>query len=171
MTIFNHLNAPLINGKINGLADWNQDWRSEYLLKNKSSFIIGIRNNVSVCQSIINELNLDFYSVTPINNSIAEHGVQNSSPIIERININNIFSNAIASTRPTITILETAVASSSTADSTNELVIQTQSIYNNRNFSIIDNTLIWPRSPGREMLNYNSNVLYCLINGLSPSTY
>jgi len=53
----------------------------------------------------------------------------------------------------------------------NSLVIQTQSLYNNRNFSIIDNVLIGPRSPGREILNYNSNVLYCLINGISPSTY
>jgi hypothetical protein len=66
--------------------------------------------------------------------------------------------------------MDTATSVSS-ASSQHTLVIQTQSIYNNRNFSIVDNTLIWPRSPGREMLNYNSNVLYCLINGLSPSTY
>jgi hypothetical protein len=66
--------------------------------------------------------------------------------------------------------MDTATSVSS-ASSQHTLVIQTQSIYNNRNFSIVDSVLIGPRSPGREILNYNSNVLYCLINGLSPSTY
>ncbi len=163
MDRFNYLKAPLLNEKVNGLVEFNLDWRSECLLKNKSSFLIGIRNKLSVYQSIINELNLDFQSIPSRGNSL------HSSPIIERININNIFSNAIASTRPTISIIDTA--GSSSIDSTNSLVINTQSIFSNRNYSIIDNTLIWPRSPGREVLNYNSNVLYCLINGLSPTTY
>lgn len=161
MGTFNFLKAPFINDKVDGLAEFNHDWRSEYLIKNKSSFIIGIRNKLSVYQSIINELNLDFHSVNSVNNS---HVMQNSSPIIERINLNNVFSNAIASTRPSINIVDSI-------NTSNSLVINTQSIHSNRNYSIIDNTLIWPRSPGRELLNYNSNVLYCLINGLSPSTY
>jgi hypothetical protein len=107
---------------------------------------------------------MDFQTKT---NTFATLSSSHSSPLIERVNINNIFSNAIASTRPTISIVDT------TSSSHNSLVIQTQSLYNNRNFSIIDSTLVGPgpRSPAREILNYNSNVLYCLINGLSPSTY
>ena len=158
MGTFNFLKAPFINDKVYGLAEFNCDWRSEYLLKNKRTFIIGIRNKLYVYESIINELNLDFHNINSVNSSL------HSSPIIERININNVFSNAIASTRPSINIVDNISYS-------NSLVINTQSIHGNRNYSIIDNTLIWPRSPGRELLNYNSNVLYCLVNGLSPSTY
>jgi hypothetical protein len=119
-------------------------------------------NRLGIYQSIINEINLDFRS----NNALPALNSTHSSPIIERVNLNNIFANAIASTRPTISIVDTT-----TSASNNSLVIQTQSIYNNRNYSIVDSLLMGPRSPGREILNYNSNVLYCLINGLSPSTY
>jgi hypothetical protein len=149
-----------ISHKVSGLVDFNQEWRSIYVLKNKTSFIINFpsKPELSIYQSIINQLNLDFHSALPINNSL------HSSPIIERVNINTLFSNAIASTRPTINIVDNV-------SSNNSLVINTQSIYGNKNYSIIDNVFIEPRSPGREILNYNSNVLYCLINGLSPSTY
>ena len=108
---------------------------------------------------------MDFQSKT---NAFSTLHSSYSSPLIERVNINSIFSNAIASTRPSITIVDNF---SSNTTTTTSLVINTQSITSNRNYSIIDNTLIWPRSPGRELLNYNSNVLYCLINGISPSTY
>ena len=168
--IFNYIKTPISN-KVNGLIDYNTEWRSIYLLKNKNSFIsFGAQQEpyfsyrLGIYESIINEINLDFRSNT---NILSALNSTHSSPIIERININNIFSNAIASTRPTISIVDTATS----ASSNNSLVIQTQSIYNNRNYSIVDSLLMGPRSPGRELLNYNSNVLYCLINGISPSTY
>jgi hypothetical protein len=80
-----------------------------------------------------------------------------SSPIIERVNINNIFSNAIASTN---------IAN----DSTNSLGIQGIN-YNSRNSLIVDNLLMNTKVKTTELLNYQSNILYCLINGLSPSIY
>jgi hypothetical protein len=79
-----------------------------------------------------------------------------SSPIIERVNINNIFSNALSS----INIVN---------DTTNPLGIQ--GINNNRNFVVIDSALINTRLRTTELLNYQSNVLYCVINKLSPSLY
>lgn len=165
--IFNYIKRPISN-KVNGLIDYNGEWRSIYLLKNKTSFInSGAQQEpssyrIGIYQAIINEINLDFRSNT---NALSALNSTHPSPIIERVNINNIFSNAIASTRPTINIVDTG-----TSASHNSLVIQTQNI-NNRYFSVVDNFLMGPRSPGREILNYNSNVLYCLINGLSPSTY
>jgi len=163
--IFNYLGESLASQKVEGLVEFNQEWRSVNLLKNKSFFIKDFPFTLKsgIYQSIINEINWDFQSKT---NAFSTLHSSYSSPLIERVNINNIFSNAIASTRPSITIVDNF-----STDSTTSLVINTQSISNNRNYSIIDNTLIWPRSPGRELLNYNSNVLYCLINGISPSTY
>ena len=160
--IFGCLKIP-ITDKVKGLVEFNKEWRSVCLLKNKTSFINGFSSKAeySIYQSIINSINLDFHTNS---NNFATLNSSHSSPLIERVNINNIFSNAIASTRPTISIVDTVT-------SHNSLVIQTQSIHNYRNFSIIDSALIGPRSPGRELLNYNSNVLYCIINGISPSTY
>ena len=160
--IFNCIKTP-VSDKVNGLVEFNKEWRSIYVLKNKTSFINNFpsKPELGVYQSIINEINLDFYTKT---NAFSTLNSTHSSPLIERVNINSIFSNAIASTRPSINIVDSI-------NTSNSLVINTQSIHSNRNYSILDNTLIWPRSPGRELLNYNSNVLYCLINGLSPSTY
>lgn len=160
--IFHYIKRP-VSDRVNGLVEYNMEWRSVYVLKNKTSFIINITSKpeLGVYQSIINEISLDFHTKT---SNFSTFNSTHSSPLIERVNINNIFSNAIASTRPSINIEDNISYS-------NSLVINTQSIHSNRNFSLIDNTLIWPRSPGKELLNYNSNVLYCLINGLSPSTY
>lgn len=155
--IFNYIAMPISN-EINGLVEFNQEWKSVCVLKNKTSFIHNLPHKfeIGLYQSIVNEINLDFQTKT------VSFPTLNSSPILEKVNINNIFSNAIESTRPTISIVDNA-------NPNNSLVIQTQNLH--RKFSIVDNLLIGPGSPRRELLNYNSNVLFCLINGLSPSTY
>ena len=109
---------------------------------------------LGVYQSIINEINLDFN----VKRTEAFSGLNSSysSPIIERVNINNIFSNALAS-------------SSNINDNANSLGIH--GINYNRNSIIVDNGLNSTRIKTTELLNYQSNILYCLINGLSPSLY
>jgi|GEM_PF-1996413 hypothetical protein len=104
----------------------------------------------------MNEINLDFNAkgtgtFSGINSSY-------SSPIIERININNIFSNAISSTNTHNSI-------------PNSLGIHGIDYSSNRNSVIVDNVLMNTKVRTTELLNYNSNILYCLINGLSPSIY
>lgn len=131
-------------------------WRYEYLFNNKWTSIHNTNNELGIYQSIINQLNLDFNAKSTgtfsgINSSY-------SSPIIERVNINNIFSNAILSTN-------------TVNDPTNSLGIQGINYGSNRNFVVIDNVLMNTRLKTTELLNYQSNILYCLINGLSPSIY
>jgi hypothetical protein len=105
-------------------------------------------------KSILNEVKLDFHSM--INTS----GINSSysSPIIERININSIFSNAIASVN-------------TGNDTTNSLGIQGVNYSSNRSSVIVDSVLMNTRLKTTELLNYQSNILYCIINGLSPSLY
>ena len=120
----------------------------EWITNNNTQYQLGIY------QSIINEINLDFN----IKGAEAFSGLNSSysSPIIERVNINNIFSNALAS-------------SSNINDNANSLGIH--GINYNRNSIIVDNGLNSTRIKTTELLNYQSNILYCLINGLSPSLY
>lgn len=74
------------------------------------------------------------------------------------MNINNIFSNPILSTN---TVNEPG----------NFLGIQGLNYNSNRNSVIVDSVLMNLRLNTTELLNYQSNILYCLINGLSPSIY
>lgn len=154
--IFDYLRAPLLNNKVNGLIDFYQEWKCINILKNKSPFIVDFSapSKPQIYQSIINEINLDFRAKT---NAFPTSSSSHSSPIIERVNINNIFTNAI-----------TSMSSTDTTISGNSLRIQTQGINSNRNFFIIDN-LLYDRPSTRELLNYESNILYCMINGISPS--
>lgn len=130
-----------------------RELRYEFLFNYK--WIYDYNNEIGIYQSIINEINYDFNidtgTFSGINSSY-------SSPIIERVNINNIFSNAIAST-------------STVNDTTSSLGIQGINYGSNRNFVIVDNLLINTKLRSTELLNYQSNILYCLINGLSPSIY
>lgn len=132
-----------------------KEWRYEYIFDNKWISIYNTKKELGVYQSIINEINLDFNAkgtgtFSGINSSY-------SSPLIERVNINSIFSNAIASTNVT-------------SDMPNSLGIQGIN-YNPINSVLFDNLVINTRVRSTELLNYQSNILYCLINGLSPSIY
>jgi len=134
----------------------DKGWRYEYIFNNNWRSIQNTKNELGIYQSIINEINLDFNAkgtetFSGVNSSY-------SSPIIERVNINNIFSNAILSTN-------------TVNEPTNLLGIQGLNYNSNRNSVILDNVLTNPRLKTTELLNYQSNVLYCLINGLSPSIY
>lgn len=132
-----------------------KEWRSLYLFNNEWTSFDSTNNKLGIYQSIINEVNLDFNKGT---NTFSVVNSSYSSPIIDRVNINSIFSNAIASTN---------IAS----DTTNSLGISGTNYTSNRNFVIVDNALINTRLRTTELLNYQSNILYCIINGLSPSTY
>src|SRR5271156_6669849 len=101
----------------------------------------------------MNEINLDFH--TKGTGTLSGVNSSYSSPIIERININSIFSNAISSTNTPNSI-------------TNSLGIHGIDYSNNRNFVIVDNVLMNTKIRTTELLNYQSNILYCIINGLSP---
>jgi hypothetical protein len=121
--------------------------------KNKSLFLPPI----GVYQTIINELNIDFNNIkiVNINNSIY------SSPIVERIDLNNTFSNIAAN-----------VIQESGND--NPLGIQGLSITQSNRNSLTLNTievLSQNRLSSKELLNYQSNILYLMINGISPSIY
>lgn len=151
------LNNDLNNTKIgfNKSNFINKELRYNYF-NNKLINFNDTKSELGIYKSIMNEINLDFHTrgtgtLSGVNSSY-------SSPIIERININNIFSNAISSTNTHNSI-------------TNSLGIHGVDYSNNRNFVIVDNILINPKIRTRELLNYNSNILYCLINGLSPSLY
>jgi hypothetical protein len=155
--IFNNTKTSLISQQINGLHDFNQKWKSECILKNNNLFITSNTNNkIGIYQSIISQINLDFNTKT----SFPTINSSNPSPIIERININNIFSNAITATRNT-----------SNDIIYNSLELQTQGLHGNRNYVVVDGILMGHRPRASELLNYQSNILYCIINGLSPSTY
>lgn len=128
--------------------------RYEDIYKYRWISVYNTNEGISIYQSIINEINYDFN----VKGTEAFSGLNSSysSPIIERVNINNIFSNAIATTNIF-------------SDNANSLGIH--GISNNRNSIIIDNSLMTTRIKTTELLNYQSNILYCLINGLSPSLY
>jgi hypothetical protein len=127
-------------------------WRYEYIFNAKWTSIHKAENGLGIYQSIINTLNLDFKGAGTFSGINSYY----SSPIIERVNINSIFSNAIASTN--------------TANETlNSLGIHGINYGGNINF-VVENGLM-NRLKTTELLNYQSNILYCLINGLSPSIY
>lgn len=91
--------------------------------------------------------NLSRRSSTVFNKRISNDSV-NSTTLFNRI------------TPPSIKI--------SSFDTENIRGVETHNLYNNyRYYSVIDKALYGPKSPGRRLLNYESNILFCLINGLS----
>ena len=134
----------------------DKEWRYEYIFNNKWRSIHNTNSELGIYQSIINKINLDFNA----KGTTTFSGVNSSysSPLIDRVNINNIFSNPILSTN---TVNEPG----------NFLGIQGLNYNSNRNSVIVDSVLMNLRLNTTELLNYQSNILYCLINGLSPSIY
>jgi hypothetical protein len=155
--IFNCINSP-ITDKVKGLAEFNKEWLSVDILKNKTSFIHGFTSRPTP------GIGLGIY--IPVNE--VDTWSRNVSSIISTVNstsaiasTNTVFPDMVASTHITATAVDTITTP-------NSLVLHPTGSY--RNSSIIDNTLLGPRSPGRQILNYNSNVLYCLINGIPTPT-
>jgi hypothetical protein len=148
----NNNNIDVITYKTNFINI--KEWRFEYIFNNKWASIHNINNELGIYQSIVNAINIDFNAKGNITFSRLNSAY--SSPLIERVNINSIFSNAIAST-------------SITNEVTNSLGIQ--GINFNRNSIILGDLVINTKVKTTELLNYQSNILYCLINGLSPSIY
>ena len=131
-----------------------KNWRYEYLFKPKLTSIHNTNSELGIYKSIINEINLDFKSTGVLSGINSSY----SSPIIERANINSIFSNAISSMNTHNSI-------------PNSLGIHGIDYSSNRNFVVVGNVLMNTKLRTTELLNYQSNILYCLINGLSPSIY
>ena len=98
----------------------------------------------NIYQPIINEINLDFRT------SFSEIS---SSPVIERIDINKVFNKIIEDTTHIV-------------ESNNSLGIN-----NNRDSLKLDTFSLRDDIKNKELLNYQSNILYLLINKLSPSIY
>src|SRR5277367_6820142 len=104
----------------------------------------------------MNEVNLDFSSQGNylIMNSV--HSL-NTSPIIERIDLNSVFNNMVINTAPIVESMDNNFLS----------------INSNRNSLTLNTSidLLRGQSRNKELLNYQSNILYLLINNLSPSIY
>jgi NUMOD1 domain len=124
--------------KLSRFVEINKEWK-ERKVNAKSG----------IYQSIINEVNLDFSS-SVINTTY-------SSPIIERIDLNNVFKTLVIKTAPTMEIMDNNALSISS--NRNSLTLNTS----------ID--IFRARPINKELLNYESNILYLLINNLSPSVY
>jgi hypothetical protein len=106
----------------------------------------------------MDEANLDFSSQGNISIMNSIHSVNPiHSPIIERIDLNNVFNKMVINTAPIIESMDS-----------NSL-----SINSNRNSLTLNTSIDLLRSQSRnkELLNYQSNILYLLINNLSPSIY
>jgi len=111
-------------------------------------------------------VNLDFSSMVSnsvcfgeatARNNIVDNSLITSSPIISQANFNGI--NSVVSINPVVNFEPIY------RDYTNSL-----GIYSNRDsLTLATNDLALVKT--KELLNYQSNILYCLINGLSPSLY
>lgn len=102
------------------------------------------------------EINLDFSSqgnVTLIN---SVHSL-NSSPIIERIDLNSVFNKIVINTTPILESMDNNFLSINSH--INSLILNTSM------------DLLRGQSRNKELLNYQSNILYILINNISPSIY
>lgn len=129
-------------GKDNKFLEVNREWF--------------INAKLSIYQPIMNEVNLDFSSQGNylIMNSV--HSL-NTSPIIERIDLNSVFNNMVINTAPIVESMDNNFLS----------------INSNRNSLTLNTSidLLRGQSRNKELLNYQSNILYLLINNLSPSLY
>lgn len=131
------ISKPISINKISRFVELNKEWRSEAKL--------------GIYQSIVNEVNLNFTSMV----SPRRTDVIYSSPIIERIDINNVFNNIVTNT-------------------INELSNNNSFATNSNRNSLTLNTsvdIFRDKVKNRELLNYQSNILYLLINKISPSIY
>lgn len=103
------------------------------------------------------EINLDFSSqgnVTLIN---SVHSL-NSSPIIERIDLNSVFNKIVINTTPILESMDNNFLSINSH--INSLILNTSM------------DLLRGQSRNKELLNYQSNILFfILINNISPSIY
>jgi hypothetical protein len=106
----------------------------------------------------MNEVNLDFSSAGNVSIMNSIHSVNSiHSPIIERIDLNNVFNTMVINTAPIVESMDNNYLS----------------IISNRNSLTLNTSIDLLRSQSRnkELLNYQSNILYLLINNLSPSIY
>ena len=92
------------------------------------------------------------------NNVVLDNSVITSSPIISQANFNGI--NSVVNINPIVNL----------EPSYPDLHTNSLGIYSNRDsLTLLTNDLVLGKT--KELLNYQSNILYCLINGLSPSLY
>lgn len=151
----NNMSKPLISNNTNALVNLNEEIRYKYLINNKWTSINNLSTQLDIYHSVLSKINLDF-NVKYDDNFSALNSYY-PSPIIEQVNINKIFSNAIMSNRVN--------------DITYNNSLSIQGINYNRNYAIIGDNLVNTKLRTTEILNYQSNILYCIINGISPSTY
>jgi hypothetical protein len=144
LSLNRNMKVPIIIDLTNRLVHYNWEWKSEWFNGYKSLSFINTK--LDIYQSIINNLTLDF--------------TYYPSPIIERIDLNSAFNTLISNK---VIIYEPI--------NTNPLGIQ--NINSNRNSLILDTSDngLYNRARNTELLNYQSNILYLLINKLSPSLY
>ena len=152
----NHFNVMLhydLNPKSGLLSTSPRGKISRFIEVDYSWFISA---KLSIYQPIINEVNLDFSSGANVSMMNSINSV-NSSPIIERIDLNSVFNTMVINTAPIIESMDN-----------NSL-----SINSNRNSLTLNTSidLLGGQYRNKELLNYQSNILYLLINNLSPSIY
>jgi DNA polymerase type B, organellar and viral len=129
--------------KINMFIDLKNEWRAEIKLLNKNN---GILN------TILNELSLNFNTLTSFFNS--------PNP-----NLNNTNTSLVH-------YLFEARTIHPNLNTHNALGIQGIEPYRiNEVINMIDTYLLENRTPSLERLNYQSNILYILVNRLTPSLY
>ena len=135
---------------------FKKEFRYEKIFCIKSLF--SANANLGIYEAIVNKINLDFGLTDPVfaNSSFS------SSPIVQRINLNEVFSNVIESNvNSNINVL-------SNSDTVSNNIT---SINNNRNSLRLNTSIITNSPKNKELLNYNSNILYLIINKVSPSYY
>jgi hypothetical protein len=132
------------------------EWKFKY-----THFYNNLTDILKIDPSILSNVNLDFSSM--VSNSVCEarNIVDNtfitSSPIISQANFNGV--NPVLNINPILNFEPIY------RDYTNSI-----GIHGNRDsLALVTNDLVLGKS--KELLNYQSNILYCLINGLSPSLY
>lgn len=150
--------------KISANNTWaNLEWQFKY-----TNFYSNLTDILNI-NSILSKINLDFGSMvnnstcfhasqeaTATNNITLDNSVITSSPIISQANFNGLS----VSINPNISF-DTIYP---------DMSHNPLGIYSNRDsLTLITGDLATGRS--KELLNYQSNILYCLINGLSPSLY
>jgi hypothetical protein len=151
----NHFNSVLQHNSNtnNYLINNSVSKTNKFLEVNREWFI---NAKLSIYKPIMNEVNLDFSSAGNASIMNSSYSV-NSSPIIEKIDLNNVFNKIVINTAPIVESMDN-----------NSL-----SINSNRNSLTLNTSidLLRNQSRNKELLNYQSNILYLLINNLSPSLY
>lgn len=126
-----------------------------------------VNNKFGIYQTIISSINLDFHNdaISIIDNS-SPINKMHSSPIMGRIDLNKSFYtltrsviNKIASENPLGLGIEGMQNISITRSNRSSLILDTSIALNQ------------DKIKATELLNYQSNILYLMINGISPSIY